>query len=193
MKYEEFYNRCYHEFHDKNPGKKERLDKTLDIVYLIIHIIAIIIAFASPFRFNYDRLINTIISLAIYCIVCMILSKIVEKISDIILYQLPRSVIKNAEQTHSFLNFPSNYPNSFLYAGETYPFENKTVPPVIAPAPASTPVAPAPASTPVAPAPAPESVVLSCEKCGQQMLIPPNSGAVKITCPKCGNSFIHKN
>lgn len=186
MTYQEFYNRCYNEFHDKNPGKKERFDKTLDIVSLIIHIIAIIIAFASPFRFFDDSLINTILSLAIYSIVCLILLKIVKKISDIILYQLPRSVIKNAELTHPFLNYPSDYPNSFLYAGETYPFENKTVPPVTAPAPASTPVAPAPA-------PAPESVVISCEKCGQQMLVPSNSGAVKITCPKCGNSFIHKN
>ena len=48
----------------------------------------------------------------------------------------------------------------------------------------------APISAPV-PAPAPESVVITCEKCGQQMLIPSGSGTVKITCPKCGDTIVH--
>ena len=40
-------------------------------------------------------------------------------------------------------------------------------------------------------APAPESVVITCEKCGQTMLIPSGSGAVKVTCPKCGSDIIY--
>ena len=40
-------------------------------------------------------------------------------------------------------------------------------------------------------APVPESVVITCEKCGQTMIIPSGSGAVKVTCPKCGSDIIH--
>lgn len=57
---------------------------------------------------------------------------------------------------------------------------------VSVPAPVSTP-APAPVAAPAQP----EQARICCGYCGQLMLIPPQCGTVKITCPKCGGSFIY--
>ena len=127
-------------------------------------------------------------------------------IHERIVYPLPREVVKKAKKDKSYLNYTTDYPYSFLYPGEPYPFNREDVPPMtpppaqnVAPAPAPT-VAPvqdvAPAEEPVYAkvepvAPQPEKIF--CQKCGQQMLIPPNSGTVKVTCPKCAFEFVYTN
>lgn len=39
----------------------------------------------------------------------------------------------------------------------------------------------------------PDSITLTCDKCGQSLKIPRGKGTIKVTCPKCKNTFTMKS
>ena len=193
MTIEEFKTRCNEEFKAKKKGKW-----TASIVLIVLglllvawNIINLIIVLSSgyEFRINFGPIVFILLLFAI--------SGTLTNERD--------KVIKKYKKSGEYQSFPVDYPYSILYPGESWPFGQTNMQPNMqtnmqpdyrsaysnpSPAPvAPAPVAPAPA--PVAPAPTPESVVITCEKCGQQMLIPSGSGTVKLTCPKCGSDIIH--
>lgn len=196
MSIKEFEWRCMHEFYAKHPIAKEDIefaDKTANVIACIVGGIGAIIAIFNPIVFfessydsDFNMFCNVCISMFIYFLAAGMITSI---IADIILHfykasvlEHPKSVIKRAKADGSYLNYPSDYPCSFLYPGETFPFTPEDDEPDEDDEPAPAPVEAQP-----------EQVTITCAQCGQPMLIPVSNGAVKITCPKCGNSFVHTN
>lgn len=209
MTLNEFKNRCQKEYDTKNPQKF-----TISLVISIIFCSIFLLSSIFTTKYN-DNFFWWVVVVAIKSFICC---SIYMAIHERIVYPLPREVVKKAKKDKSYLNYTTDYPYSFLYPGEPYPFNREDVPPMtpppaqnVAPAPAPTVapaqnVAPAPAVAPVqdiAPAEepvyakvepvAPQPEKIFCQKCGQQMLIPPNSGTVKVTCPKCAFEFVYTN
>ena len=207
MTIEQLKKRCNDEFQAKKKGKwiASIVFMVLGFLDLANNLINIIVVLAQGMQFVVNPM-PIIICLAFF------------GISGTLTNERDK-VIKKYKKSGEYQNLPVEYPCSLLYPGETWPFSQTNMQPQnnirnnaptapVAPAsapvaPASAPVAPAPA--PVAPAPAPvapaaepvataakpESIVITGEKCGQTMLIPSGSGAVKITCPKCCSDIIH--
>ena len=182
MLFEEFKNRCYKEFDYKNPNA-ETIGVILANIPMPILLFRHIYLNAGDEGFWW-QFIPVIIKV-------FIIAFIIYAIYRCVVYALPRRIVKQAKRDKSYMNYPSGYPYSFLYPGEPFPFDRKDVPPLNA----STASAAVPTTAlESVPAPVqPEQVTITCGECGQPMLIPSNSGTVKITCPKCGNSFIHTN
>ena len=119
-------------------------------------------------------------------------------------------------ENKSYESYPVNYPYSFLYPGERYPIGSGTIayqPVVNQMQQQVTPVQqviPVQQATPVQQV-APvqqissaqqvqlQSVVarvepttqIMCVNCNQQLAIPIGNEPVMVTCPTCGNSFVH--
>ena len=213
MEYTQFKERCKKEFLDKNPFAKEKIKSSFIrmVISISVLIILLIVAAITSSDENSSVVIYPSGFAFIWCIASVV--DFVRHDRKDALASL-KAFVKGCKKSGTYKNYPYNYPNSILYRGEPYPFaeinqsdtilapttdpidqpaisfmeaESAPAPAPIAPAPV--PVAPAPA--PVAPAPTPESIVTTCEKCGQQMLIPSGSGTVKLTCPKCGSDIIH--
>ena len=192
MTFEDFTTRCLEEYIAKNPEASEKASGISEKSTSVIGAISIVLGITASFFIKFFDIY--IIDL----IICLLLSAIV--VGSILtpflkpdpnkVFKFPLSVVEKARIDKSYENYPIDYPYSILYPGEPYPFviedteelensENTALP---------APVVSEPEKTE---APAPESVVITCEKCGQKMLIPSGSGAVKVTCPKCGSDIIH--
>ena len=192
MSLDEFITRCYQEYADKDPKaikKSARLQKIVTgaviIVFVFIYFFVYTV-FITPLE-QEDNFLSIFIGVFIFVFVLfmgyMLSAVVFHPIIERAICPVPYNAIKKAAEDKSYMNYPKDYPYSILYTGEPYPFGRTDVQPVSEPAPAVS--TPAPAQ--------PEQVTVTCEQCGQPMLIPHISGAVKITCPKCGNSFIHNN
>lgn len=173
MTVKELKTRCKEEFKAKERGKW--IASWVFIILALAHIVFMIIQLITLIVSGVEFVLNPagiIFNLVLWAISGTISNKI---------YKTVRKYKKSGEYT----NIPYDHPHSLMYQGQPYPFDR--------PAPVDAPAsAPAPAAVPVVtPAPAPQQVTFSCSSCGQNMLLPPINGAVKITCPKCGNSFIY--
>ena len=204
MTLNEFKNRCQKEYDTKNPQKS-----TISLVISIIFCSIFIFSSILTTKYN-DNFFWWVVVVAIKCFISF---NIYIAIHERIVYSFPREVVKKAKKDKSYLNYTMDYPYSFLYPGEPYPFGREDVQPIpqtpvqnaapptpvqnVVPAATAAPVQNvAPAEEPVYAkiepvAPQPEKIF--CQKCGQQMLIPPNSGTVKVTCPKCNFEFVYTN
>lgn len=179
MTVKELKTRCKEEFKAKEHGKwiASWVFILLALAHIVFMIIQLITLIVSGVEFVLNP-VGIIFNLVLWAISGTISNKI---------YKTVRKYKKSGEYT----NIPYDHPHSLMYQGQPYPFDRPA--PVAAPAPAPV-AAPAPAPAPApasAPVPAPQQVTFSCSRCGQNMLLPPINGAVKITCPKCGNSFIY--
>ena len=210
MTIEEFKKRCNDEFKAKEKGKwiASIVFMVLGALVAVYTLISIIIALASgdAVRFASVALGITASSFVpasgqlklltaaesasydftIY-VVLILLILLLFGISLALTYERDK-VIRKYKKSGEYQNLPVDYPYSLLYPGETWPFGQTNIQPQNNSI-NSAPIKPVP--TPVASAPAPESIGITCEKCGQQMLIPSGSGTVRLTCPKCGSDIIH--
>ena len=169
MTVKELKTRCKEEFKAKERGKW--IASWAFIILALAHIVFMIIQLITLIVSGVEFVLNPagiIFNLVLWAISGTISNKI---------YKTVRKYKKSGEYT----NIPYNHPHSLMYQGQPYPFDRSA--PIAAPAPAPAPVA--------APVPAPRQETFSCSQCGQNMLLPTINGTVKITCPKCGNSFIY--
>ena len=187
MELKEFQDRCYNEFFDKNPTIR-RNTMLYSIITPSVLIVLDVIAFVSLLDVaeqDWQFFVIVILCLLVPFVVYFVLFQILFGKST----ALPDSVIEKAKADNSYMNYPKDYPYSIVYPGELYPFDRVYIKPLAAPAAApSTQSAPTPTEVPAS-----QQSIITCEQCGQPMIIPVTDGAVKITCPKCGKSFIHTN
>lgn len=187
MELKEFQDRCYNEFYDKNPTirRNTMLYSIITPSVLIVLDVIVFVSLLGVAEQDWQFFVIVISCLLVPFVVYFVLFLILFGKSS----ALPDSIIEKAKADNSYMNYPKDYPYSILYPGELYPFDRVDIKPLSTPA-----AAPAPQSGPTSVAAAvPQQSIITCEQCGQPMIIPVTDGAVKITCPKCGNSFIHTN
>lgn len=175
MTVKELKTRCKEEFKAKERGKW--IASWVFILLALAHIVFMIIQLITLIVSGVEFVLNPagiIFNLVLWAISGTISNKI-------------NKTVRKYKKSGEYTNIPYDHPHSLMYHGQPYPFDRSA--PIAAPAPAPVAApAPAPASAPV---PASQQVTFSCSQCGQNMLLPKINGAVKITCPKCGNSFIY--
>lgn len=176
MTVNELKTRCKQEFKVREHGKwvASKVFMILALVHIGIVAIQLICLIAS----GNDFIINPG-----FIIFNLVLWGISGTISNSV-----NKTVRKYKKSGEYMNLRFDHPYSLMYPGESYPFNSNST--FQTPAAATVP-APAPAT--VAASAQPQQVTITCAHCGQQMLVPVTSGSFRITCPKCGNNFIHTN
>lgn len=198
MTKEQFVARCEQEFKEKEPENYKKVNRR----GLISGILLVLI------------LLLTMGGGTLGLIPCALMG--IYGFSTLKLMKNYNQTLKKYLNNNEYEKYPVNYPYSFLYPGETYPFGSNVMAtqPQMSPVQQSqvTPVNQlqntsvqqpqvAPVQQPQVAQTAPVQAVVAkvepttkqimCANCNQQLTIPVGNEPVMVTCPVCGNSFVH--
>lgn len=182
MTVNELKTRCKQEFKVREHGKW--VASKVFMILALVHIGFVAIQLICLIASGTDFIINPV-----FIIFNLVLWGISGTISNGV-----NKTVRKYKKSGEYMNLRFDHPYSLMYPGESYPFNNNLTyqTPAMAAAPAYA-YAAAGAPAPAAVSAQPQQVTITCEHCGQQMLVPMTGSSFRITCPKCGNSSVHNN
>ena len=208
MTKKEFKERCEREVREKEPELANACVEDIENIkkvigeYIVLGIIGVPLCFLNAF-------LGGLVLMVGYYLIGVIgpgseLEDNAIKIVfvKLIVKYLAKKRTKKYYKNDAYMSYPINYPYSFVYEGELYPFNNVNnsviqtyATPVVAqvqPIKQAQPVVAQvqPIKAVVAQV-VPVSKEIFCNNCGSKLTVPVGNNSIQVTCSSCGYSFVY--